>query len=139
MRDYYIMVSAEDCLSIRGLGFKRSENQDYDIMERDLNEDEVKIFKSLQSKNFLLVKKDNEGRIFELKTKGFKQHYEEYLKIKPYRKLLTILAPISGILSKPKALNIDNEIINSQVSATHQELLRLIERTNDQIQIIRRA
>lgn len=73
-RDYYIIAAAGDKEQLLGLKFKDSLDDNYDVIERDLNEEEVSLFKGLHD-DFIKVKHDENGRIYELKNKSFKKYY----------------------------------------------------------------
>lgn len=82
-KDYCIIAHEQDSKKLKGLNFesidkerKLRQNCDYDIKERNLNESEIIMFKNMQD-DFIKVKQDKTGRIYELKNKGFKKYYSK--------------------------------------------------------------
>ena len=73
-RDYYIIAAAGDKEQLEGLKFKDSKYKSYNVIERGLNEEEVRLFKGLHD-DFIKVKHDKNGRVYELKNNSFKKYY----------------------------------------------------------------
>ena len=75
-KDYYIIAAAGDKEQLQGLKFKDSLDDVYDVIERELNAEEVSLFKALHD-DFIKVKHDENGRIYELKNNSFKKYYHD--------------------------------------------------------------
>lgn len=73
-RDYYIIAATKDKKQLRGLKFYDSQDTSYDVIERGLNAEEIRLFKDNKN-DFTKVKHDENGRVYELKNNSFKKYY----------------------------------------------------------------
>ena len=73
-RDYYIIAANKDKKQLQGLKFNNTDNLNYGIIERELNAEEVRLFKDSQN-DYIKVKHDESGRVYELKNNSFKKYY----------------------------------------------------------------
>ena len=80
-RDYYIIAATKDKKQLRGLKFYDSQDKIHDVVERGLNAEEIRLFKELQN-DFIKVKHDENGRVYELKNNSFKKYYSGLAKNK---------------------------------------------------------
>ena len=78
-RDYYIMAYSGDKSKLRGLRFGKCQSKNHSIIERNLSDREVDLFKHLQE-NFNKVLHDENGRVYELKGKSFMNYYHKKIK-----------------------------------------------------------
>ena len=74
-KEYSIIIHRNDLDKLKGYGFYNSEVYKYIIYERDLLIHEVARFKE-SIENFVKVKHDKHGRVYELKNNSFKSMYE---------------------------------------------------------------
>lgn len=79
-RDYHLIVAKTDEQQLEkiGLKFYDSSDENYDTMERTLNDEEINIFKSIQN-DFIRATQNKNGRVYELKNNGFKKYYTKLI------------------------------------------------------------
>ena len=75
-RDYYLMAYSGDKSKLRGLRFGKCQSKNHSIIERNLSDKEVDLFKHLQDR-FTKVSHDANGRVYELKNNSFKEYYTQ--------------------------------------------------------------
>lgn len=74
-KEYSLIIHCNDLEKVKSYGFYTSDVYKYIIYERDLLLHEVARFKET-IENFVKVKHDKHGRVYELKNNSFKSMYE---------------------------------------------------------------
>jgi len=74
-REFFIIAAETDTEKLRDLDFKKSDRKKQDLIERELNQEEIRIFKTMPE-TFTKVKHNRHGRIYELRKNSFKEYFQ---------------------------------------------------------------
>ncbi len=75
-RDYSVIIAKADLTKqeARKLKFYDNKENYYELWERDLSDEEIRLFKDSQN-DFVKVQHNKHGRMYELKNNSFKKYY----------------------------------------------------------------
>ena len=84
-RDYFLIIRKSRSCILKKLGFKELGNAEFKaLMIRELKRGEIEEFKNLSDSVFRKVEHSKYGRVYELKSKSFKEHYHS----RPVKKII---------------------------------------------------